>query len=115
MKRYFVAALKSPIFLSFLLNRIICEMNEFIVEIFKGKLFAGCPDISIIVPVAFHIAIHTSYEDIASDIEFSFLVNIRVFDVFLDEQGSLWIYVSTFYEAVNLFQGIHYNYAMTPI
>lgn len=95
VKRYFVAALKFTIFLSLFLYGIVCEMNELIVEVLERKLFACCADIPIIIPVTLYITIYTCYEDIASDVKFSSLVDVWIFDIFLNEKSSFRIYVST--------------------
>lgn len=49
-------------------------MDEPVVEILHIEFFGSCADVSILVPIAFLVAVDAGDTDIGSNIEFTFLV-----------------------------------------
>lgn len=82
----FIEIFKLSIFLSFFLDGIVGEVYQFIIQIFKGVLFAGGSDVTLLVPISFDDSIDAGDQDVASDVEFSLVVKKRVLHVFLDDE-----------------------------
>ena len=49
-------------------------MNIFVGKVLHVKLFAGCSDIAVLVPVSLLVPIHTRQQDVCPDVKFSLLV-----------------------------------------
>ena len=71
-----------------LLDGVIGQMHEFVAELFELKLFARCAKISFLVPVAFYYPFDGGYQNKAANVKFSLVVEERVLEVFLDDQGA---------------------------
>ena len=58
-----------------------------------------CSDISLLEPIGFVGAVDASDENKMTNIKFSFLVEQRILNIFLDDEGSefpVWISLSSF-------------------
>jgi len=73
----FIGGLKLSIIFVMLLNSIVCEVNEFVVEVFHVELFRSSPDVSVLEPIAFLVSIDASQTHVASNVELSLLVKER--------------------------------------
>lgn len=85
LERYLIKILKLPILLPLLLNRIISQMYKFIIQILKRIDLTRRSHIPLLIPIPFNASIHAGYQHVASHIEFAFVVEIWVLDVFLDD------------------------------
>lgn len=84
----FIATLKFSILLSFLLNSIVCQVNQFIVKVFQGVLSACCSNVAFFIPISFHTSINGSYQNVNTDVEFSFVVKERIFHILLNNKSA---------------------------
>lgn len=92
-KANFIEILKFPILLSFFLYSIICEMDQFIIQILQSILFARCTHIPLLIPISFNETINASDEDVTTNIEFALIVQERILHVFLYDKCTA---ISTF-------------------
>lgn len=70
-----------------LLNGIVGEMDELVVKIFHVELFGSCANVSVLVPVAFLIAVDACHADVGTNVELAFLVEEGHY-VLLDDVGA---------------------------
>jgi hypothetical protein len=86
-----VRCFKFTIFITILLNRIVNQVNEFVVEVLKSELFGGSPDIAVTVEVCLHDAIMTSNKAEAPHIKLPLVVKHWVVNVLLYDHSFLSI------------------------
>lgn len=99
------------------LDCVIGEMDESIGQVFHVELFAGSPDIAVLIPIALHMAVDGSYKDVGPYIEFAFLIE-EGNNVLLDYVGSLLALLPLgifLQDIVYLLKSLNNNYAVTPI
>ena len=77
------------VFRTLLLNSVIGQVHHFVAEVPYGVLLAGGAHIPLLVPVALQLAIHTGHQQEAADVKLAFLVQQRVFYIFLENEGLL--------------------------
>lgn len=116
-KRQFISWLIFSIIFMILLDRIVCEMNEFVIKIFHIKLLRCSSQITILIPISFLISIDTCQNDICSDIKLSFLVKER-HNVLLDDMGSRstqFVYFLLLYYFFYLLYALNYLDSCTSV
>lgn len=69
-----VSILKLAVVVSFLLDRIVCQMNELVGHIVKSVLPATRSDIAVLVAIAFQTAINARQQSKATEVKLA-LVN----------------------------------------
>ena len=83
--RDFIKTLELAICLPFFLNCIIRQMNKLVLNVLQTVLFAGSPNVPIFVPVSLNDSIYCGDQNVASNIEFSLIVQKRIFHIFLNQ------------------------------
>ena len=66
-----------------LLNCIVCQVNHFVKKVEVVELFRSSPDVPFLIPVGPEEPVDTGDQHIASEIEFSFIIQHWIFNVFL--------------------------------
>jgi len=66
-----------------LLNSIISQVNKVVFKILCCEFFRWCSDISILIPECFKDTVVIRQQHETTQIDFSFLIEQRIFDVFL--------------------------------
>lgn len=89
----FVSFFIFAIILAVFLNRIICEVNKFIIDLFKIKLFRRCPNVPCFVPVSFDETVNRCDKQVMPDVEFSVIVKERLQVLLNDKCLRLSIFV----------------------
>ena len=111
----FISVLVLAIILSFLLYRIVSQMNHSVFKIFSCELFAWCSDVALFIPVTFDNSFDRRGKHVASDIKFSFIVQER-HKILLNDGAS--IFTSRTFSPdhfSNLFYRVAYLYATSLI
>lgn len=86
---YLIALLILAIILPVLLHCIISEMCEQILGVFDVVLTGSGSDVAICIPVTLHFAVMAADGHIVTDIELPLLVQQRLLDVFLHDEGAI--------------------------
>jgi len=73
VKTHLIKVLELSEILALFLNRIICQMNEFVVQVLQIVFFAACPYIAIFVKVCLDAIIDARYESKYSEVKLSFV------------------------------------------
>ena len=71
-KRHLISVFKSSIVIAVLLNRIICKVDEFISNVFKGEICGTGSYIALFVPVSLLFSVDGGDHHEATEVEFSF-------------------------------------------
>ena len=69
---------------------IVCQVNQSVLHVLNCVLFAGRPQVAILIEVALQISVNRSGDRVESYIEFPILVEQRLLAVFLDDVASLF-------------------------
>lgn len=84
----FVVIFKLAIFLPFLLNSVVGEVDQFVIQVFQVVLLAGGSHVTLLVPVSFDAPVDAGDQHIASNIKFPFVVKERTLHILLHDQRS---------------------------
>lgn len=63
-------------------------MDQFIIQVFQSVFLTCGSDVALLVPISLDQSVDAGDQDVASDIEFSFVVEEGVLHVFLDDEGA---------------------------
>lgn len=80
----FISFLIFPIILPIFLHGIIGQMNDRIFKVRQIVQFRSCTDVPLLIPVKFMPSVDGQTYHVGSDIEFSVIVEQKIFDVGLD-------------------------------
>ena len=72
--RKFISLFVLSVVLAVFLDGVICEVNEFVLNILEIELFRRCSDVARLVPVAFDETVDRCDEKVMSDVKFSIVV-----------------------------------------
>lgn len=86
-KTQFVSILIFPIVIRIFLHGIVCQVNEFVMDILYIEFFARSSNIGIFIEVTFEMSIYTSHKAVAAEVEFSTMNKQGIIDVFLDDKS----------------------------
>lgn len=107
------------IFLAIFLDRIVSQMDKLVFHFIKTPKEAGSSHISLLVPISFNLPIIDGHHHVYPDIEFPPVVQKRVSDVFLYNQGGLTpIFALLFafpYSFSNIFKLVSASYSLASI
>ena len=76
---------KFAIISAFLLDRVVCQVDKFIGQVFQIVLFAGGSNIPVLIPVAFDYSIHSCHEDETTYVKFPLVEEKGLLHVLLDD------------------------------
>lgn len=77
---------KSTEFFTFLLNRIVCQVDKFVVQISQSKLLRARSNVTVLVPISFDIPIIRCDQHVATNVEFSRFIKQWLIKVFLNNK-----------------------------
>lgn len=71
---YFVSIFEFSIVCTPVLDRIVCQVDQSVLHILECVLFAGRPQVAILVEVALQITVNSGGDRVESNIEFPIFV-----------------------------------------
>jgi hypothetical protein len=60
-------------------------MDKLVFQVFQAKFFTGSADVPLFVPVTLQYSIDGCGEYVAANVEFPFVVEEGIFEIFLDD------------------------------
>ena len=99
----------------FYLNCVVCQMDEFVFEVFQIKDLGTCSDISLLVPKKFSYSLDAQQKHIGSDIKFSLLIKKNASQIFLYDVRSFSIALPLLHFFLDLFNTVRHKDSSSPI
>lgn len=99
-----IALLKPTVVIWLLLHSVIRQVDQFVCQVIVDKWSWWGTQISIVVCVAFQLAINECEHAKAANVELALIVKRRPLDVFLDNESLLTVIVACLEDALDLAQ-----------
>jgi len=110
-----VSCLKLPVVLCFLLDSIVCEMDELVGKVAHIEFAARGAKVAFFVEVSFVIAIHRSYHGVGPDVKLASIYQKRIVDVLLDNACTLLGLCVLSYQILDFGEIFGYLDALSPV